>query len=195
MAEWHTDRAAFQHPCGDQLPGQFAAGDAQIETAQALTDRAQETLDVARQREIRLGGGDVEQLRHRISASQTEEDRTNQRWDSLAKILREVGIDRTPTNAAEYVELLGQFDVSTADASTTGPSHDDHQRLAEARREVARIKSEIETLRLSGSSVPGALLQIRDEIAHMTRREAADIGLFPEDAERIAWDAVYGKAA
>ena len=37
--------------------------------------------------------------------------------------------------------------------------------------------------------------QIRDEIAHMTRREAADIGLFPEDAERIAWDAVYGKAA
>lgn len=37
--------------------------------------------------------------------------------------------------------------------------------------------------------------QIRDEIAHMTRREAADIGLFPEDADRIAWDAVYGKAA
>ncbi len=37
--------------------------------------------------------------------------------------------------------------------------------------------------------------QIRDEIAGMTRREAADIGLFPEDADRIAWEAVYGKAA
>lgn len=37
--------------------------------------------------------------------------------------------------------------------------------------------------------------QIHDEIARMTRREAADIGIFPEDAERIAQEAVYGKAA
>lgn len=175
---------------GELLRGEERATelDAQIETAQALTDRAQETLDVARQREIRLGGGDVEQLRHRISASQTEEDRTNQRWDSLAKILREVGIDRTPTNAAEYVELLGQFDVSTADASTTGPSHDDHQRFAEARREVARIKSEIETLRLSGSSVPGALLQIRDEIADAV---GAAPRAFPFAAELIEVQKVH----
>ncbi len=25
VAEWHTDRATFQHPCGDPLPRQFAA--------------------------------------------------------------------------------------------------------------------------------------------------------------------------
>ena len=37
--------------------------------------------------------------------------------------------------------------------------------------------------------------QIRDEIAGLSRREAIDLGLYPEDAERIAWDAVYGKAA
>ena len=37
--------------------------------------------------------------------------------------------------------------------------------------------------------------QIRDEIAGLSRREAIDLGLYPEDADRIAWDAVYGKAA
>ena len=37
--------------------------------------------------------------------------------------------------------------------------------------------------------------QIREEIAGLSRREAIDLGLFPEDADRIAWDAVYGKAA
>ena len=33
----------------------------------------------------------------------------------------------------------------------------------------------------------------RDEIARLPRDVALDIGIFPEDAERIAWAAVYGK--
>jgi uncharacterized protein YjiS (DUF1127 family) len=32
----------------------------------------------------------------------------------------------------------------------------------------------------------------RDEIAHMPRRVALDLGIFPEDAERIAHKAVWG---
>lgn len=41
----------------------------------------------------------------------------------------------------------------------------------------------------------GRYRQIRDEIAGLSPREAIDLGLFPEDAARIAWDAVYGRAA
>ena len=32
----------------------------------------------------------------------------------------------------------------------------------------------------------------RDEIAHMPRAVALDLGIFPEDAERIAHQAVWG---
>ncbi len=32
----------------------------------------------------------------------------------------------------------------------------------------------------------------RDEIARMPRDVALDLGIFPEDADRIAWAAVYG---
>jgi uncharacterized protein YjiS (DUF1127 family) len=32
----------------------------------------------------------------------------------------------------------------------------------------------------------------RDEIAHMSNREAIDLGIFPADAEQIAHQAVYG---
>jgi uncharacterized protein YjiS (DUF1127 family) len=37
--------------------------------------------------------------------------------------------------------------------------------------------------------------QTRDEIANLPTDIALDIGLFPGDAERIAREAVYGKAA
>jgi uncharacterized protein YjiS (DUF1127 family) len=32
----------------------------------------------------------------------------------------------------------------------------------------------------------------RDEIASLSRREAIDLGIYPQDAERIAREAVYG---
>jgi uncharacterized protein YjiS (DUF1127 family) len=35
----------------------------------------------------------------------------------------------------------------------------------------------------------------RDEIANLPDDIALDIGVFPADAERIAYEAVYGKAA
>ena len=37
--------------------------------------------------------------------------------------------------------------------------------------------------------------QTRDEIANLPADIALDIGVFPADAERIAREAVYGKAA
>ena len=37
--------------------------------------------------------------------------------------------------------------------------------------------------------------RMRDEIANLPETTAMDVGLFPADAERIAYKAVYGKAA
>jgi uncharacterized protein YjiS (DUF1127 family) len=37
-----------------------------------------------------------------------------------------------------------------------------------------------------------AYRKIRDEIAQMPRHEALDLGMYPEDAERIARKAVWG---
>ncbi len=38
-----------------------------------------------------------------------------------------------------------------------------------------------------------AYRRTRDEIARLPRDIALDLGIFPEDASRIAWTAVYGK--
>ncbi len=38
-------------------------------------------------------------------------------------------------------------------------------------------------------------IKTRDEIAQMPLDVALDLDIFPGDAERIAYDAVYGKAA
>ncbi len=40
-----------------------------------------------------------------------------------------------------------------------------------------------------------AYVRTRDEIAAMPRDVALDLDIFPEDAEEIAYRAVYGKAA
>jgi hypothetical protein len=40
-----------------------------------------------------------------------------------------------------------------------------------------------------------AYVKTRDEIAAMPRDVALDLDIFPEDAERIAYQAVYGRAA
>lgn len=40
-----------------------------------------------------------------------------------------------------------------------------------------------------------AYLRTREEIARMPRDVALDLGLFPEDAAKIAFAAVYGRAA
>jgi uncharacterized protein YjiS (DUF1127 family) len=35
-------------------------------------------------------------------------------------------------------------------------------------------------------------VRTRNEIATMSRETGHDIGIFPEDADKIAWNAVYG---
>ncbi len=50
----------------------------------------------------------------------------------------------------------------------------------------------IETLKAAAAN-RAAYRRTRDEIARLPRDVALDLGIFPEDASRMAWAAVYGK--
>ncbi len=50
----------------------------------------------------------------------------------------------------------------------------------------------IDTLK-AAASTRALYKRTRDEIARLPRDVALDLGIFPEDADRIAWVAVYGK--
>lgn len=50
----------------------------------------------------------------------------------------------------------------------------------------------IETLKTAAAN-RALYRRTRDEIAHMPRHVALDLGIYPEDADRIAYTAVYGK--
>jgi uncharacterized protein YjiS (DUF1127 family) len=50
----------------------------------------------------------------------------------------------------------------------------------------------IDTLK-SAAAARALYRRTRDEIARMPRDVALDLGIYPEDADRIAWTAVYGR--
>ncbi|WP_173861056.1 hypothetical protein [Tabrizicola sp. TH137] len=50
----------------------------------------------------------------------------------------------------------------------------------------------IETLKAAAAN-RALFKRTRDEIARLPRDVALDLGIYPEDADRIAWAAVYGK--
>lgn len=50
----------------------------------------------------------------------------------------------------------------------------------------------IEKLR-SAARKRRAYVRTRDEIARLSRSEALELGIYPEDAARLAHEAVYGK--
>lgn len=50
----------------------------------------------------------------------------------------------------------------------------------------------IETLKAAAAN-RALYKRTRDEIARLPRNVALDLGIYPEDADRIAWAAVYGK--
>lgn len=69
-------------------------------------------------------------------------------------------------------------------------------RRRDNRKALGAIKEEqmklIETLKAAAAN-RAQYRATRDEIARMPRDVALDLGMFPEDAHRIAWAAVYGK--
>ena len=170
----------------DLVELEVAADRAQRDHTAAVDD-----YDLARRATLELGGSEAEHLQQRIAAAETDRRAIADRWAGLARQLEQAGIDQAPTSAAEFAELKDQI-TATLDADTpdTGPSHADHDRFSAARRRVKDIETEIDSLRRSGSTVPGALLAVRKEIAEGTGLSEKAL---PFAAELIEVDPAHAK--
>lgn len=135
-------------------------------TAEAA-DRAEEDLDRAQRLARDLGGAEAEHLQESIRTAHETHEATQRRWEELRRLVSEVGIAHTPTSGAEFTELLAQIDAAPP-AEASGPSHEQLDRQAMARREVARVEGEITSLRRSGSTVPDQLVSVRGRVAEAT---------------------------
>ncbi|MDN6371659.1 MAG: AAA family ATPase [Brevibacterium aurantiacum] len=170
-------------------------------------DAAGDEYDLARRATLDLGGSEAEHLQQRIDTAETERRAIADRWASLERQLKQADIDQVPTSAAEFAELQAQI-AATLDNETqaAGPSHADHDRFSKARARVRDLEAEIDSLRRSGSTVPGNLLQIRQELAEGTglsekdrsrprprrldwggRTRAAPVGAHGPRAQREPW--------
>ncbi|MDN6135293.1 MAG: AAA family ATPase, partial [Brevibacterium sp.] len=155
-------------------------------------DAAVDEYDLARRATLELGGSEAEHLQQRIDTAETERRAIADRWASLERQLKQADIERVPTSAVEFAELQGQI-ASTLDdeTQTAGPSHADHDRFSKARQRVRELEAEIDSLRRSGSTVPGNLLQIRQELAEGTGLSEKALPFAAElvevDPDHAAW--------
>ena len=155
-------------------------------------DAAVDEYDLARRATLDLGGSEAEHLQQRIDTAETERRAIADRWASLERQLKQADIEQVPTSAAEFAELQTQI-ASTLDEETqaSGPSHADHDRFSKARAQVRELEAEIDSLRRSGSTVPGNLLQIREELAEGTGLSAKALPFAAElidvDPDHAAW--------
>lgn len=155
-------------------------------------DAAVDEYDLARRTTLDLGGSEAEHLQQRIDTAETERRAIADRWASLERQLKQADIEQVPTSAAEFAELQAQITV-TLDEETqaAGPSHADHDRFSKARARARELEAEIDSLRRSGSTVPGNLLQIRQELAEGTGLSEKALPFAAElievDPDHAAW--------
>lgn len=146
---------------------QIAGLSLDAQRAQETAARAEEDFERAQRRARDLGGAEAEHLQHRIRAAREAAVSTTRRWEELRRLVTTAGIAHTPTTSAEFAELLAQIDAAPA-PSAAGPSHEQLDRHAQARRAKERIEIEIRSLRQSGSTVPDRLVAVRASIAGAT---------------------------
>ncbi|MDN5896929.1 MAG: hypothetical protein L0H93_23265, partial [Nocardioides sp.] len=166
---------------------EVAADRAQRDHAAAVDD-----YDLAHRATLELGGSEAAYLQQRIDTAETERRAVADRWASLQRQLEQAGIDQAPASAAEFAELQDQIAAALDDEThSAGPSHAEHDRFSKARQRVRELEAEIDSLRRSGSTVPGNLLQIRQELAEGTGLSEKALPFAAElievDADHAAW--------
>ncbi|WP_168914839.1 ATP-binding protein [Microcella flavibacter] len=156
--------------------------DAQL--AREIADRIADDYDVAQRRTVELGGGDVVQLEHRIGTARIHAQQTEERAQRFARQLGAAGIHGVPSGTQEFAELMAEIDrmLSTSQNDAPGATYAQQDRLSRARGRRDRIDRAIDVLRRSGTSVPGPLLAVRDELCEATGLRASTL---PFGAELI----------
>lgn len=134
--------------------------------AQHASYAADEAYDTAYRRAMQLGGSDAEQLRLRIESATQQVSATRQRRERMAESLRSLGIEHAPSDAAQYAELLtAARREREQQREPAGPSTELYDQRAAARREAARLETEIQALAASRSTMGSALIEVREALA------------------------------
>lgn len=147
-----------------------------IATLETSADEADRTLHTAAEdfkraerAALELGGSETAHLQEKIQSAEEVRRTAKNRWESLKTQLSDAGIDEAPTTAAEFAELQAEIArILDGDDAPAGPSHAEHDRFSKARGRVAEAEAAIATLRRSGTTVPGNLLEIRRQLAEHT---------------------------
>lgn len=132
--------------------------------AQERVATAEEQLSVADRRVLKLGGGDQRNLQARITDAKKGLEQVRARRESLFVRMQSRGIP-LPETEADYVQLLATAEATLASPEPQQISHEQQGLLAQSRRRVDRLERELESLNRRKSSIPSALLDVRDTLA------------------------------
>lgn len=158
-----------------ELDEQLIRLHADAERASAAAVRAADDFDIAQRRTGELGGGDVEHLQQRIRTAHEHVQRTEERAKRFARQLTVAGVGHAPSTSAEFAELMAEIDrmLMTTDDTGLGVSYELHDRLSQATRLLGELDRALESLRLSGSTVPEPLLTVRRELCEAAGLQAS----------------------
>lgn len=149
-----------------QLRADQARADDGSRRAGAALEAAEERRADADRRSLELGGADAENQQQMLKLAEREADETERRWQRFADSLGAVGIERAPSDAAEFAELseTARRELA-ASGPATAPTSDDHRAYFDARDELAAIERELTELQRRKSNLPPELLVARQELA------------------------------
>lgn len=140
--------------------------DAALAIARDADAAASEDHRLAQQVLDRAGGADLVQLDGRIGDAQREVAHRRAQLQRLTRQLADVGIDRAPSDEAQFVELraLADDELRQPDAKLD-MAHPAVRRLAQFTEQRSRIDAELKALRDSRSNVDARRLDVRARLA------------------------------
>lgn len=159
---WHLSLAQVQRE--DQVADLARAQD-RAAAADAARDEADRVLSAARLREAQLGGVDAGLVRRSIDDARREAERIVDAAARFAADLQAAGIEHAPTDAAEFAALQESARADLAVAQGDDDSHAVHERHSDARRRLADIDGELQSLKNRRSNLEPRLLDVREWLA------------------------------
>ena len=141
---------------------------ADVERATADHQLADDALAHARRRQSELGGDLAASLTASLATAERHVADTTSRWQGLQRQLQSAGVTAAPTTEAEFTELVAEINRQMAQPSAVGPTHAELERRTRAKDAHGAVEAEIAALQRSRTTVPSALLAVRDAIAAAT---------------------------
>lgn len=140
-----------------------------LERAVAAQRQADDDYDRAQRLAHDQGGGEAEHLERHLRTATELSRATADRRATLGRQLALAGIARVPTSAGDLAELVATIDRTLGQPS--GSARVPHDVLAEhahAKDAAARVASDVQRIRTSGTTVPGSLLDVRQAVVDAT---------------------------